>query len=1052
MAEQVPGEEAAKRTSATLPRSAGRPSKEGLPPGWYKGLDPTYKRPYYFNKKTRRSTWTRPASEGPLLTLSNKAKLDEDAAPEQQQPEQDQTGKSSKRAASITPGPERDPPKVPPSSYEEKRGKPTRKPRAVWIEVYSPEHRRTYFFNRHTKESRWTKPPELLEADRVLQTSEHAHPPSSDGADCDRTSSSSSSATTPSAEVPALRTAWGEIEEARRQLQREREEHMVRLKSEWKVLQSQIQELRELTLQSSFAPAAHIADSMGSPPAPMGSSGDDNGADSPLNIAPAPADGDLAGSASASASASSSTPATASASAPASDGPMGFVMVGPTAESGDADANPAAPSSQTPGVVGSKEASFNESLTPENDGMGANGAGSYTAGLLSELEEYADSLMERRQSIHRMQERARALSEDTDFDKEAYINEVLQSLGGPNGADEASFQSRPRPGAAVRENGANTDSVIPYGNIEEEEKDVDEQLRAVQAEAEAVARAQKQVRELEEGCYYKLLEVEPEVSAAQLKKAYHRAMMKYHPDKFKGNDAERDAAQKKSAQIGQAYQCLSDPWERKLYDRMGLQQYQVHASVVQSFINFIVSGTAIRKHPHSRKPYGWKFIDRQFVHRRMFWLSTDHEWLHIAKKRNLEPSEAELENMKRIKIQDVTKVTKGMQTGALLATGSLRKEHKYLSILTADRSYDLEAPDQRQREFLHSRLTLLVIHLQKNEEWFERFHAERNPKKKKGARRKRPKHHKSMGAPPTARKSSSASQTSVGELKQRIRDECDSRLVVEAQRLLLKAKERPDATKLHDVLSAAERKKLEQGADVTIKGMIMLTERFTHVLDTPLPSSELDAEDNDDEQDEAGDDDDDDADQGAQEEETIDVSQLDAGAVLVNVQQGKRVFQVVAPHEEWTIEEIKLNLQSRLGVPVAQQRLLVKSKVRANESTLRDCGLTAPGPGKAMLLFSAGFHIAEDGAAYLAIADEELQRAQSLMSKLQKQLSHRLADATELSLELAAAIDRLQNVQHNLDRPVPMREKERKASVLAGIAETIEKLQNIKRYGARKQK
>lgn len=785
---------------------SGRPSKEGLPPGWYKGVDPKYKRPYYFNKKTRRSTWTKPASDGPISLLGPREEQpvhepDAESGPStvssmHTNNEQPRLSKSSMTkseghlpshhpAASsssptqydrnshefaMTTAPVIEPPKVPTSAYLEKRSS-SGKSRATWIEVYSPQHRRTYFFNRRTKESRWTKPPELLDSDRVLDVSEHAHPPGQDDNhlqrhnsngnksitvnDCDRTSTSSGGTVSATGEVPALRTAWSEIEEARRQLQQEREQHMMRLKSEWKVLQSQIQELRELTLQSSFAPVSHPKDSMGSHAEIRPQ---EEKEDAPLNIAPAPSTTD---------GVSSSAPAAAF------DGPMGFVMMEPL-ETKDVplDTNPAesaksfmssstAASAATGATSSSRRASaffgqndMLDGLHSGADGVNGAGGGSYTAGLLSELEEYADSLMERRQSIHRLQGRARGSSEDSDFDKDAYIAEVLQSLGG-NEEPSRSSERKFRPGAAVRENGANSDTVIPYG-IEEEEKDVDEQLKGVQAEAEAVDKAHRQVRELEEGCYYKLLEVEPDASPIQLKKAYHKSMMKYHPDKFQGSEEEKEEAQKRSAQIGQAYQCLSDPWERKLYDRMGLQQYSVHASVVQSFINFIVSGTSIRKHPHSRKRYGWKFLDRQFVHRRQFWLSTDHEWLNIAKKRNLEPSEADLEHMKRINVKDVIKITKGIQTETLEATGKHRQEHRYLSIHTNERSYDLEAPDHRQREFLFSRLTLLVIHLQKNEEWFEQFYAERNPKKKKT--RKRQKNHKSMGSTPSRRDSGAQAQ------------------------------------------------------------------------------------------------------------------------------------------------------------------------------------------------------------------------------------------------------------------------------------------------------
>jgi len=288
-------------------------------------------------------------------------------------------------------------------------------------------------------------------------------------------------------------------------------------------------------------------------------------------------------------------------------------------------------------------------------------------------------------------------------------------------------------------------------------------------------------------------------------------------------------------------------------------------------------------------------------------------------------------------------------------------------------------------------------------------------------------------------------ESTVGELKQRVQEEGDSRLAPEAQRVLLKSKERKDSVQIKEVLTANDLKKLENGDDVSLKGMILLTERYTNVLDE---TTELDAEEQD-EEDEAG------ADPEAHKANLtplLDAGDLDEGAILLNVQQGKDLFQVVAPRDSWTILDVKLNLQSRVGVPVAQQRLLIKSKVRDNNSTLVECSVSSPGPVKAMLLFSAGYHIAQDGAAYLEIADEELQRCQELMRKIKSQLSHRVADAFELSLELSAAIDRLENVQSGLDRPVPQQQRDRKTKVLQGLAETIEKLQHIRKYGTRTEK
>ncbi|KAF4678303.1 DnaJ- protein scj1 [Perkinsus chesapeaki] len=63
--------------------------------------------------------------------------------------------------------------------------------------------------------------------------------------------------------------------------------------------------------------------------------------------------------------------------------------------------------------------------------------------------------------------------------------------------------------------------------------------------------------------YYKLLEVSPEATGPEIKKAYRRLSLKNHPDK--GGD--EDLFQK----ISQAYEVLSDPNKRRVYDLDGVE-------------------------------------------------------------------------------------------------------------------------------------------------------------------------------------------------------------------------------------------------------------------------------------------------------------------------------------------------------------------------------------------------------------------------------------------------------------------------------------------------
>ena len=63
--------------------------------------------------------------------------------------------------------------------------------------------------------------------------------------------------------------------------------------------------------------------------------------------------------------------------------------------------------------------------------------------------------------------------------------------------------------------------------------------------------------------YYEILGVDKSASAADIKKAYRRLAMKYHPDRNNG-DKEAEA---KFKEIGEAYEVLGDEQKRAAYDR-----------------------------------------------------------------------------------------------------------------------------------------------------------------------------------------------------------------------------------------------------------------------------------------------------------------------------------------------------------------------------------------------------------------------------------------------------------------------------------------------------
>ena len=65
--------------------------------------------------------------------------------------------------------------------------------------------------------------------------------------------------------------------------------------------------------------------------------------------------------------------------------------------------------------------------------------------------------------------------------------------------------------------------------------------------------------------YYEVLGVKKDASADEIKKAYRKAAMKYHPDRNPG-DKEAEA---KFKEVGEAYEVLSDDGKRSRYDQFG---------------------------------------------------------------------------------------------------------------------------------------------------------------------------------------------------------------------------------------------------------------------------------------------------------------------------------------------------------------------------------------------------------------------------------------------------------------------------------------------------
>src|SRR5580704_15249936 len=70
--------------------------------------------------------------------------------------------------------------------------------------------------------------------------------------------------------------------------------------------------------------------------------------------------------------------------------------------------------------------------------------------------------------------------------------------------------------------------------------------------------------------YYDLLGVSRTATEEEMKKAYRKKAVQYHPDKNKGDKAAEEMFKK----VSEAYEVLKDPDKRAAYDRYGHAAFQ----------------------------------------------------------------------------------------------------------------------------------------------------------------------------------------------------------------------------------------------------------------------------------------------------------------------------------------------------------------------------------------------------------------------------------------------------------------------------------------------
>ncbi|NXO26186.1 DNJB8 protein, partial [Cisticola juncidis] len=86
--------------------------------------------------------------------------------------------------------------------------------------------------------------------------------------------------------------------------------------------------------------------------------------------------------------------------------------------------------------------------------------------------------------------------------------------------------------------------------------------------------------------YYKVLGLQKNASQDDIKKSYHKLALKWHPDKNPGN---KEEAEKKFKEIIEAYEILSNPQKRSLYDNSAEESRTLRERAAAGYSSFFGS-------------------------------------------------------------------------------------------------------------------------------------------------------------------------------------------------------------------------------------------------------------------------------------------------------------------------------------------------------------------------------------------------------------------------------------------------------------------------------
>ena len=95
-------------------------------------------------------------------------------------------------------------------------------------------------------------------------------------------------------------------------------------------------------------------------------------------------------------------------------------------------------------------------------------------------------------------------------------------------------------------------------------KDLDPNVTGVEA---YLSSANQQAEKARKRDYYAILGVDKNADEREIKKAYKKMAMKYHPDRNSESEESKKMAEKKFIDVNDAYNVLSDPKKRSMYDQ-----------------------------------------------------------------------------------------------------------------------------------------------------------------------------------------------------------------------------------------------------------------------------------------------------------------------------------------------------------------------------------------------------------------------------------------------------------------------------------------------------